>query len=457
RMDRVDRDVAERQIAVGIAVGDLVAAAALETRLELQSAFLRKRRDVRSRIENLDVGVRFEIGGSHDARSLLLQVERLGTLTVHPEGDLLEVENDVGHVLDHTGQGRELVQHALDANRGDRGSFDRGEQHATECIADRRAEATLERLGNETAVIRSQGFGVVIELLGFLEIGPEHVAASSQWCRTGALACLRRNRVWAGEGACPTPCLLRVEFDDELLLDRQTDVFALRKIHHGAEELLRVQLKPRRNAAARCRFDGLADLIVLPALLANLDDVPLTSLEGGNVDLLAVHLDVTVANELTRLSARGGKAQRVDDVVETKLELAEQVLAGDSALLLSTREVGPELALQKTINTLDLLLFTKLHAVAENLRTAAAMLARCVVAALDGALVLEATITFEKQLHALAPAEPANGIRVTSHYASFGSHPPHHWDVACTTAAARRTKDSNSVPAPRVPVRKDLT
>src|SRR6185369_4960 len=74
------------------------------------------------------------------------------------------------------------------------------------------------------------------------------------------------------------PDLLRVEFDDELFLDRQTDVFALRKIRDRAAELLGLELEPCRNAASRRRFDGLADLIVLAALFPDLNDVALAHL-----------------------------------------------------------------------------------------------------------------------------------------------------------------------------------
>ena len=91
RMDRVDGDVAERQIAVGVAVGDLVAAAALETRFELERAFLRQRGDVRRRIEDLDVGVLLEVGGGDDARPLLLEVQRLRTFAVQLKGTCLRL------------------------------------------------------------------------------------------------------------------------------------------------------------------------------------------------------------------------------------------------------------------------------------------------------------------------------------------------------------------------------
>src|SRR5216684_4630149 len=133
--------------------------------------------------------------------------------------------------------------------------------------------------------------------------------------------------------------LLRVEFDDELFLDGQTDVFTLGKVHHPAQELLGIQLQPRRNAAAGSRFDGLADLVVLARFLANLDHITLAGLIGGDVDLLPVHLDVSMTDDLTGLRARGGETKGVHDVVETELELAEKVLAGDAGLALGALEV----------------------------------------------------------------------------------------------------------------------
>ena len=51
----------------------------------------------------------------------------------------------------------------------------------------------------------------------------------------------------------------------------------------------------------------------------------------------------------------------------------------------------------------------------ENARAALAVLARRVGAALDGALVGEAAVALQEELHAFAPAEPADGTRVTSH------------------------------------------
>src|SRR5438093_3137006 len=218
--------------------------------------------------------------------------------------------------------------------------------------------------------------------------------------------------------------LLRVEFDDELFLNGQADVFAFRKIEHRAAELLGIQLQPRRNASAASRFHGLADLVILAALFTDLNHFALPDLVRGDVVLLSVHLDVSVPDQLPRLCARSGKSERVNDVVQTQLELAEKIVAGNAVLLRGAPEIQTELPFQQAVNALDLLLLTKLQAIAQDFGTTPAMLTGGVVAALDGALVFEATVPFEEQLHALTPAQPANGIGVTSHLTSYGSDPP---------------------------------
>ena len=43
--------------------------------------------------------------------------QRLGVIDVQLERDLLQVEDDVGRILDHAGNRRELVQHAVDLDR----------------------------------------------------------------------------------------------------------------------------------------------------------------------------------------------------------------------------------------------------------------------------------------------------------------------------------------------------
>ncbi len=102
---------------------------------------------------------------------------------------------------------------------------------------------------------------------------------------------------------------------------------------------------------------------------------------------------MAVAHELTRLGPRSGESEGVDDVIEPQLELAEEIVTGDSGLARGALEVEPELLFQQAVDALDLLFFAKLDSVAEDLGTAASMLARRVIAALDRALVLETAVS----------------------------------------------------------------
>src|SRR5688500_17920387 len=96
-----------------------------------------------------------------------------------------------------------------------------------------------------------------------------------------ASSCVRRRMDARGARPCDIEIgLLRVELDDELFLDRETDVFALGKVRDRAAELIGLELEPLGNAASGGRFDGLADLIVLAALFPDLDHVALADLIG---------------------------------------------------------------------------------------------------------------------------------------------------------------------------------
>ena len=78
---------------------------------------------------------------------------RLGFLSLnHPlETNLLEVQDDVLHTFDHTGNGRELLVHAVDPDLTDGKTFQRGEQDATKRVADGLSVSGLKRPEFETA------------------------------------------------------------------------------------------------------------------------------------------------------------------------------------------------------------------------------------------------------------------------------------------------------------------
>jgi hypothetical protein len=79
---------------------------------------------------------------------LFLYHHALGPLALHLDGDVLDVEHDVGHVLAHAGDRGELVEHAVDVHRLNRGALQRGQQNAAQRVSKRHAETALQRFGN---------------------------------------------------------------------------------------------------------------------------------------------------------------------------------------------------------------------------------------------------------------------------------------------------------------------
>jgi hypothetical protein len=66
------------------------------------------------------------------------------------DDEALEVEDDLGDVLLDALDGRELVQDGVDLDARDRGTRDGRQQGATQRVAERVAEAGLERLDDES-------------------------------------------------------------------------------------------------------------------------------------------------------------------------------------------------------------------------------------------------------------------------------------------------------------------
>src|SRR5204862_8281255 len=115
------------------------------------------------------------------------------------------------------------------------------------------------------------------------------------------------------------------------------------------------------------------------------------------------------------LCTRGGEAEAVDDVVEPRLEHPQQLLAGDPRALRGLRVVGAELLLEQAVVAARLLLLAKLEQVLRLLDPAAAVLARRIAAAFDRALLRQAALALEEELHALATAELADWTAVPRH------------------------------------------
>ena len=152
--DRVDRDHADRVLRPAVVLRRDVATAAADRQRDLEAAAVGEVRDLEIRVQDLQLRGCLEVARLDDAGALLREAHLdLGRVAVQDRDEVLEVEDDVGDVLTDARQRRELVLHALELHRGDRGALERREQDAAQRVAERVAEAAVERLDLEDATV----------------------------------------------------------------------------------------------------------------------------------------------------------------------------------------------------------------------------------------------------------------------------------------------------------------
>src|SRR4051794_12854063 len=211
-------------------------------------------------------------------------------------------------------------------------------------------------------------------------------------------------------------CLLAVELDDELLLDRRVDDLPGRHREDQDAHAVGDDLDPGRDRAAARLGTGDDERRHLHARRAHLDDVVLADEERRDVDLLAVDQEVAVLHELAGHVTAVREAGAVDDVVEPTLEELKKILAGLAGTPVGLLVVAAELLLEHAVDARALLLLPLLQEVLGVLGAAAAVLTRRVRADLDRALRGLALAALEEQLHLFAAATLAVRAGVPSHY-----------------------------------------
>ena len=333
REHRVERDRADRAGAL-VALRAHVALAALDGDVEGEVALGVERRDAQVAVQDLDVARGLEVRRECVAGAALVEADDDGLVAVDLQDHVLQVQEDVGDVLLHPLDRRELVQGGVEADLGGRGPRDRREQRAAQRVAERVAEARVERADGE-------GLAVLLLLADGLDGGAlddEHVRGSSGW---------------AGR-------LLGVQLDDELLVDGLVDLLAQRDAR-GPSSGSRPR-RPRatagtwRSSVSRLRrtwkfsrVEALSD-----------DDVARAGPVARDRDALPVDLDVAVADELARLGPARAPARAVRDVVEAQLEELEEVRARDAGLVVGLLVEVAELLLEQPVDAARLLLLAQL-------------------------------------------------------------------------------------------------
>src|SRR5579863_237491 len=132
-----------------------IAAATLDAQRHGELTRLGEVGDDELRIHDFDVVVGLDVASRHGTRAFLVQPQLGGVALMHPQRNGFEIEQDVDHVLLHALDAGVLVQHPVDLDLRDRAAGHGRQQHAPQRVAERVAEATLERLDHHARLSRS--------------------------------------------------------------------------------------------------------------------------------------------------------------------------------------------------------------------------------------------------------------------------------------------------------------
>ena len=121
------------------------------------------------RIDQFDVLVGLDVGSGHFAFLVRRKQQCLRLARVRLELDLLEIQNDVGHVLNNAVNRGEFMLRAVHFERRNGRAFERREQHAAKRVADGVAVTGFKRVGDKFCVgFRGGGF-FLLQPLGHFE------------------------------------------------------------------------------------------------------------------------------------------------------------------------------------------------------------------------------------------------------------------------------------------------
>src|SRR5208282_2728664 len=193
--------------------------------------------------------------------------------------------------------------------------------------------------------------------------------------------------------------LLAIQFDYQLFIDRQLDVFAFRQRDHAALIVLAIDLQPHRRRLMTGKILRGFENRHLAAALANRNLFAHADLVRRDVHLAPIHLHVPVTHQLARLAAGNAEAQPVDHVVQTPLELLKQLRARYSLELDRFLEVIPELPFLGEVNAFGFLFLAQLQTIAYNLGLLVfPVLSGSEVTLLDRTFIAKALGAFEEEL-----------------------------------------------------------
>ena len=133
---RVHRDNSDGLLGLLVLVAGHISAAVIEGQLHCQLGVLHQSRYVQIGIENLHFGIAFDVAGGHLTGADCLDNCHLLAFGIKLGYYALDIEHYLGDILLDSGDGRELMLHAVDLNAGGRCAGQRGKQYAAQGITE---------------------------------------------------------------------------------------------------------------------------------------------------------------------------------------------------------------------------------------------------------------------------------------------------------------------------------
>ena len=112
--------------------------------LHVQRGTAVQRRNVQIRIQDLHLTVGLNVAGGNCAGTHRLDIDGLAGITMELGQQALDVQNDLRHILLHTGDGGKLVLHTGDLDAGGRRAGERREHNTPQRITQGRSVTALQ-------------------------------------------------------------------------------------------------------------------------------------------------------------------------------------------------------------------------------------------------------------------------------------------------------------------------
>ena len=149
---RVDMDDADRILRALVALGGNVTAAHTDAHRHVKLAAVGNRGDDMLGVDQRELGGNLQVRTGHNAGALGRNMSRglFHVVIESREDQALDVQDDIGDILDNAFGRGELVLHTVDLDGRRLGAVERRQQNATHAVTQRIAVATLQRFHDET-------------------------------------------------------------------------------------------------------------------------------------------------------------------------------------------------------------------------------------------------------------------------------------------------------------------